>query len=49
MHKCVAMRLVPAAGDQTKTGLDGEAVESGPIQAQIFSNVLSVFCAPPKT
>ena len=42
-----AWRLVPAADDDSRTGLDGEAVPSGAIQAEIFPGALRVFCAAP--
>ena len=46
-HRCRALRLVPAADDDSRTGLDGEAVPSGAIQAEIFPGALRVFCAAP--
>ena len=46
-HRCRALRLVPAADDDSRTGLDGEAVPSGAIQAKIFPGALRVFCAAP--
>ena len=36
-----------AADDDSRTGLDGEAVPSGAIQAEIFPGALRVFCAAP--
>ena len=42
-----ALRLVPAADDDSRTRLDAEAVPSGAIQAEIFPGALRVFCAAP--
>ena len=46
-HRCRALRLEPAADDTSRTGLDGEEVVSGAIQAEVFPGALRVFCAAP--
>ena len=45
--RCTAYRLEPITTGSFND-LDGEVIESGPVQAHVLPGAVKVFCTPPK-